>query len=465
MSLHDRPAAPPRWDHNQSQKAGDKPKAQQGKGPSNNNDGPPDLDQLWRDFNQRLNRLFGKRGGGDGGGYRPDARGVGVTASVVGAILLLIWLASGAFIVPEGQVGLVTTFGELSHKTGAGFNWRWPAPFQAHETVNVAQVQSVELGYRANVRNKQPNEALMLTADENIVDLQFSVQYKVKDPVAWVFNNREPVDTVRGAAETAVRELVGRSTMDALLFEGRDKLALEAQRMIQQMLERYKMGADVTGVTVQSLSAPEQLAAAFEETVKAQEDRARARSEAQTYADDVIPQAKGKAERMRQDAEGYRATAVNTAEGNAARFNQVVAEYAKAPGVTRDRMYIDTMQQIFSSTSKVMLDTKSATTINLPIDQMLTRSVANEAAMGSRSGPVMPPQVPQNQPGTITVTGSQAQAQQQMQPQAQQPQQQAQQQAPQQQTQAAPAQEARPAEPARKADPRSRDSSRERETR
>jgi membrane protease subunit HflK len=458
------PLNDPRWGHDPE--TGDKPKAQQGKGPSNNNDGPPDLDQLWRDFNQRLNRLFGKRGG-DGGGYRPDARGVGVTASVVGAILLLIWLASGAFIVPEGQVGLVTTFGELSHKTGAGFNWRWPAPFQAHETVNIGQVQSVELGYRANVRNKQPNEALMLTADENIVDLQFSVQYKVKDPVAWVFNNREPVDTVRGAAETAVRELVGRSTMDALLFEGRDKLALEAQRMIQQMLERYKMGADVTGVTVQSLSAPEQLAAAFEETVKAQEDRARARSEAQAYADDVIPQAKGRAENMRQDAEAYRATAVNTAEGNAARFNQVVAEYAKAPGVTRDRMYLDTMQQIFSSTSKVMLDTKAATTVNLPLDQMLTRSVANEAAMGSRSGVVMPQQAPQNQSGTITVNGAQPQPQVQQQPaQPQQPQQQTQQQqAQQQQAQAAPAQEARPAEPARKADPRSRDSSRERETR
>jgi membrane protease subunit HflK len=456
MSLHD-----PRWGHNP--KSDDKPKAQQGKGPSNNNDGPPDLDQLWRDFNQRLNRLFGKRGGGDGGGYRPDARGVGVTASVVGAILLLIWLASGAFIVPEGQVGLVTTFGELSHKTGAGFNWRWPAPFQAHETVNVGQVQSVELGYRGNVRNKQPNEALMLTADENIVDLQFSVQYRVKDPVAWVFNNREPVGTVRGAAETAVRELVGRSKMDTLLFEGRDKLAIEAQRMVQQMLERYKMGAEVTGVTVQSLSAPDQLAAAFEETVKAQEDRTRARSEAQAYADDVIPQAKGRAERMRQDAEAYRATAVNTAEGNAARFNQVVAEYAKAPGVTRDRMYLDTMQQIFSTTSKVMIDTKSASTINLPLDQMLTRSVANEAAMGSRSGPVMPPQVPQ---GGVTVSGAQPQpqVQQQQQPQTQQlPQQQAQ--PPQQQAQQ-PAQEARPLEPARKtADPRSRDASRERETR
>jgi membrane protease subunit HflK len=446
MSLHD-----PRWGHNP--KRGDEPKAQQGKGPGN--DGPPDLDQLWRDFNQRLNRLFGKRGDG-GGGYRPDARGVGVTATVVGAILLLIWLASGAFIVPEGQVGLVTTFGELSHKTGAGFNWRWPAPFQAHETVNVAQVQTVELGYRANVRNKQPNEALMLTADENIVDVQFSVQYKITDPVAWVFNNREQVETVRDAAETAVRELAGRSKMDTLLSEGRDKLAADAQGMIRKMLERYKLGADVTGVTVQSLSAPEQVAAAFEETVKAQEERARARGEAQAYADDIIPQAKGKAERMKQDAEAYRATAVNTAEGNAARFNQVVAEYAKAPGVTRDRMYLDTMQQIFSSTSKVMVDTRSNNTINLPIDQMLTRSVANEAAMGSRSGPVMPPQAPQAQQqgaqagqpqqGTVTVTGNQP--------------------APQQaQVQDARPAENRPPESVRKTDPRSRDSSRERETR
>jgi membrane protease subunit HflK len=443
MSLHD-----PRWGHNP--KSGDKPKAQQNKGPGN--DGPPDLDQLWRDFNQRLNRLFGKRGG-DGGGYRPDARGVGVTATVVGAILLLIWLASGAFIVPEGQVGLVTTFGELSHKTGAGFNWRWPAPFQAHETVNVTQVQTAEIGYRGNVRNKQSNEALMLTADENIVDVQFSVQYKVKDPVAWVFNNSDQVETVRDSAETAVRDLVGRSKMDALLSENRDRLAVDAQRMIQQMLERYKLGAEVAGVTIQSLSAPEQVAAAFEETVKAQEDRARARAEAQAYADDIIPQAKGKAATMLEDAQAYRATTENTAAGNAARFNQVVAEYAKAPAVTRDRMYIDTMQQIFSSTSKVMIDAKAAATINLPLDQMLTRSVANEAAIGSRSGPLMqaPPQQQQPQP---------QQQQQQAPAQVQTPPQQ------QQQPQAAPAQEVRPQlESVRKIDPRSRESSRERETR
>jgi membrane protease subunit HflK len=450
LSLND-----PRWGH----KPGDERKIQQGK--NQGNDGPPDLDQLWRDFNQRLNRLFGKRGG-DGGGYRPDARGVGVTATVVGAILVLIWLASGAFIVPEGQVGLVTTFGELSHKTGAGFNWRWPAPFQAHQTVNVSQVQTVEVGYRANVRNKQLNEALMLTADENLVDVQFSVQYKVTDPVAWVFNNSDQVETVRDAAETAVRELIGRRGMEAVLAENRDKLAGEARVMVEQMLERYKMGADVTGVTVQSLAAPEQVAAAFEETVKAQEDKARARSEAQAYADDIIPQAKGKAERMKQDAEAYRATTVNTAEGNVARFNQVVAEYAKAPAVTRDRMYIDTMQQIFSSTSKVMIDAKTSNQIYLPLDRMLNQSVANEQAMGSRSGPVVPaPQGAQGQPNQAP----QPQVQQQVQGQGQQQPQPQQQNQPQQQVQAAPATENHPLESVRKIDPRSRDSSRERETR
>jgi len=456
LSLND-----PRWGH--SPKPGDERKAQQGKGPGN--DGPPDLDQLWRDFNQRLNRLFGKRGG-DGGGYRPDARGVGVTASVVGAILVLIWLASGAFIVPEGQVGLVTTFGRLTHKTGAGFNWRWPAPFQAHETVNVAQVQTAEIGYRANVRNRQPNEALMLTADENIVDVQFSVQYKVTDPVAWVFNNRDQVETVRDAAETAMRELVGRAKMDALLAENRDKLAGEAQRTIQRMVDGYRLGAAVTGVTVQSLAAPEQVASAFEETVKAQEDRARARSEAQAYADDIIPQAKGKAARLIQDAEAYRATAVNTAEGNAARFNQVVAEYAKAPAVTRDRMYIDTMQQIFSSTSKVMVDAKTSNQIYLPLDRMLSQSVANEAAIGSRSGPVMPaPQAPQA--GAQPAQPQSAQPAPQGPPANGQPQNQSPNQAPNQsQSQAAPAQDARPqGETVRKIDPRSRESARDRETR
>ena len=404
LSLND-----PRWGH--------KPKSNEGRRPNNSdkndNDGPPDLDQLWRDFNQRLNRLFGGKRGGDGGKFRPDARGIGLTATVVGAIALLIWLASGAFIVQEGQVGIVTTFGKLSHVTGAGFNWHWPAPFQAHDIVNTAQVQTAEIGYRANVRNKQPNEALMLTGDENIVDVQFSVQYRIKDPVAWAFNNRAQVQTVRDAAETVVRELVGQNRMETVLYEGRDKLGAQAREAIQRMVDRYKMGVDIVGVTMQSVQPPDQVAAAFEDAGKAQEERARARSEAQAFADDIIPQAKGRAARLVQDAEGYRAQVVNQATGAAARFDKVVAEYAKAPAVTRDRIYIETMQQILSSTSKVMIDTKNGTNqLYLPLDRLLAQSTANEAARGAGSGPVMvppqnpaqPAQQPQAQPQSSTAT-------------------------------------------------------------
>ena len=391
LSLND-----PRWGHDPNTGR----KAQENKRPGNN-DGPPDLDQLWRDFNQRLNRIFNKRNEGGGGGpYRPDARGVGITAGVVGGIAALIWLASGAFVVPDGQVGVVTTFGQLSHTVSPGVSWRWPAPIQAVETVNTSQVQTAEIGYRANIRNKQPAEALMLTGDQNIVDVQFSVQYKIKQPVAWLFNNRDQVETVRDAAETVVRELVGQNKMDTLLSPNRDQVALEARNRIQQLGERYRLGAEIVGVTVQQIAPPDGVTAAFEDAARAQEDRNRARGEAQAYADDILPQAKARADRLRQDAEGYRAETESKATGIAARFDKVVAEYAKAPGVTRDRMYFDTMQQVFSSTSKVMIDAKTGTNqVVLPLDQMLSRSVANDAAIGSRSGPLMAPPQQNGQQG------------------------------------------------------------------
>jgi membrane protease subunit HflK len=387
LSLND-----PRWGKN----PGSDHKAQEGRRPG---EGPPDLDQMWRDFNARLNRLFGSRGnnGGDAGGpYRGEGRGAGITASVIGFIVLLIWLASGAFIVQEGQVGVVTTFGRLSHTTGAGFNWRWPAPIQAHETVNVSQVRTAEIGYRDNVRNKQGAESLMLTDDENIIDIQFAVQYTLKDPVAWVFNNRDQDATVHQVAETAIREVVGKSKMDFVLYEGREKVAVDVHTMMQKIVDRYKLGVLITNVTMQNVQPPEQVQSAFDDAVKAGQDRARARNEGEAYANQVIPQARGAAFRLLQDAEAYRSMVVENATGNAARFNQVVTEYAKAPGVTRDRMYIDTMQQIFSSTSKVMVDAKSGSNLlYLPLDKLIAQVAANDAALGSaRSGPV---QVPQQQ--------------------------------------------------------------------
>lgn len=385
LSLND-----PRWGHKPQ---GDH-KAQEGRRPG---EGPPDLDQMWRDFNARLNRLFGNRGnnGGDAGGpYRGEGRGAGITATVIGFIVALIWLASGAFIVQEGQVGVVTTFGRLSHTTGAGFNWRWPAPIQAHETVNVSQVRTAEIGYRDNVRNKQANESLMLTDDENIIDIQFAVQYTLKDPVAWVFNNREQDTTVHQVAETAIREVVGKSKMDFVLYEGREKVAVDVHNMMQSIVDRYALGVLITNVTMQNVQPPEQVQNAFDDAVKAGQDRARARNEGEAYANQVIPQARGAAFRLLQDAEAYRSMVVENATGNAARFNQVVVEYAKAPAVTRDRMYLDTMQQIFSSTSKVMVDAKSGSNLlYLPLDKLIAQVAANNAAVGSaHSGPVAAPQ-------------------------------------------------------------------------
>jgi membrane protease subunit HflK len=383
-------------DHRWGKKPEGDNKAQESKKPG---EGPPDLDQMWRDFNQRLNRLFGQKnpGGGDsGGGYRPDMRGAGITVGVVAVIVVFIWLASGAFIVQEGQAGVVTTFGRLSHTTGAGFNWRWPYPFQAHETVNVSQVRTAEIGYRGSVRSKNPKEALMLTDDENIIDIQFAVQYKLKDPVQWLFNNRDQDDTVRQVAETAIREVVGRSKMDFVLYEGREKVANDVHMLMQQIVDRYALGAQVTNVTMQGVQPPEQVQGAFDDAVKAGQDRARARNEGEAYANDVIPRARGSAFRLIQDAEAYRSMVTENATGNAARFSQVVAEYQKAPAVTRDRMYLDTMQQIFTSASKVMVDAKSGSNLlYLPLDKLIAQTASNDAAIGAKSGPVqMTPPVP-----------------------------------------------------------------------
>jgi len=377
LSLND-----PRWGHKPEHDA----KAQEGRRPG---EGPPDLDQMWRDFNARLNRLFGPRnnGGNDGappGGPRPDSRGAGVIAGAAAVVILLIWLASGAFIVQEGQVAVVTTFGKNPQKTAAGFNWRWPAPIQSHEIVNVSTVRTAEVGYRNNVRNKQPREALMLTDDENIVDIQFAVQYTLKDPVAWAFNNSEPEETVHQVAETAIREVVGKSKMDSVLYEGREKVAIDVHGMMQKIVDSYGLGVLITNVTMQGVQPPEQVQGAFNDAVAAGQDSAKARNEGEAYANNVIPAARGRAFRLMQDAEAYRSQVVENATGNAARFTSVVTEYQKAPAVTRDRMYIDTMQQIFSSTSKVMMDAKSGNNmVYLPLDKLLAQAAASDARIGT----------------------------------------------------------------------------------
>jgi membrane protease subunit HflK len=339
------------------------------------NQGPPDLDELWRSFNRRLNELFGRaRGGGNGsGGPRPpSAAQLGGGAGLIALIVLAIWLASGFYIVVEGQRGVVLTFGRFANETGPGLRWRAPWPFQSHEIVNLSQVRTLEVGYRNTIKTKMLKESLMLTDDENIVDLQFAVQYVVPEARDYLFNVRRPDETAMQIAETAMREVIGKGRMDAILYESQDAIASRARELMQQIHNRYKTGIEVSTVTVQNAQPPEQVQAAFDDAVKAGQDRERQKNEGQAYANDVIPRASGAASRLQQEAEGYKQRVIANAEGEASRFRQVLAEYVKAPAVTRERLYIETIQQILNSTSKIMLDYKGGgNLLYLPLDKLL----------------------------------------------------------------------------------------------
>jgi membrane protease subunit HflK len=340
------------------------------------NQGPPDLDELWRNFNKKLDGLFGRRrgdgGDGEGGPPTPGARNFGGGAGLLIGLVFLVWLMSGTYIVNEGQRGVVLRFGKFSETTTAGLRWHLPYPIESREIVNVAQVRTVEVGYRNNVKSKVLKESLMLTDDENIIDVQFAVQYILKSPNDYLFNSRAPDDSVLQAAETSIREVVGKSSMDFVLYEGRAEVAARAQKVMQEILDRYGTGINISKVTMQNAQPPEQVQAAFDDAVKASQDRERQKNEGQAYANDVIPKARGMAARLVQEAEGYRQRVIEQSEGDAARFRQVVAEYNKAPQVTRDRLYIDAMQQIMSNSSKVLIDQKGGNNLlYLPLDKLM----------------------------------------------------------------------------------------------
>lgn len=365
-------------------------------------DGPPDLDELWRDFNRRLNALFGRRGGGRGGGggmgsLRPDAKGAGLGVLAILAAALVIWMGSGFYIVQEGQVGVVTTFGRYDGTTPPGFRWRMPWPIQSHEVVDVLSVRTLEIGARG--RGDRLKEALMLTDDENIVDMHFTVQYRIKEGESgardFVFNHRfaggNAAETVTQVAESAMREVVGRRLMDAVLFESRQEIADSTRQRMQAMLDRYGTGILVLEVAIQNAQPPEQVQAAFDDAVKAGQDRERLINEGQAYANDVVPKARGAASRLLQEAEGYRTRVVETAQGDAARFRQILAEYNKAPAVTRDRMYLDTMQQIFTNATKVMVDARGGNNVLfLPFDKLMQQVIGEGGGSGARVVPAPP---------------------------------------------------------------------------
>jgi len=368
---------------------------------NNRNDGPPDLDELWRDFNRKLSGLFGGKGGGggrpgrpEGGGsnFQPDMKSAGIGAGLIAGVAALIWLGSGFYIVQEGQQAVVTTFGKYSQTKDAGFQWRMPYPIQAHETVAVSQLQSVEVGRTGVVAATGLRDSSMLTQDENIIDIRFTVQYRRTDARAYLFENNRPDEAVIMAAETAVREIVGRSRVDLVLYEGRDAIAADLVRSIQAQLDRLKAGITIANVNLQSVQVPEQVQAAFNDAVKATADRDRFKNEGQAYASDVIPRARGTAARLLEEAEGYRSRVVAQAEGDAQRFRSVLAEYQRAPGVTRDRLYLETMQQVYSNVSKVMVDSRSGSNLlYLPLDRLLQQAGAPVAAPAPQGSVATPP--------------------------------------------------------------------------
>ncbi|MEM5426892.1 FtsH protease activity modulator HflK [Cupriavidus oxalaticus] len=403
----------PRWGRNgddDDKKDGRDDNRQQNQRPQQDG-GPPDLDELWRDFNRRLNGLLGRKENGGGGnqgfgGPRTPGKGSGVGAGVIVAAVVGIWLASGFFMVQEGQTAVILQFGKFKYSAGPGINWRMPWPVQSAEVVNLSAVRSVEVGRSTSIKDSNLKDSSMLTQDENIIDVRFTVQYVIQDATEFLFFNKTDrggdEELVTQAAETSVREIVGRNKMDSVLYENREQIAQGLAKSIQAILTAYKTGIRVLSVNVQSVQPPEQVQAAFDDVNKASQDRERAISEGQAYANDIIPRAKGTAARLKEESEAYRSRVVAQAEGDASRFRSVQTEYAKAPQVTRDRIYLETMQQIYSNSTKVLVDARQGNNLlYLPLDKLMAQGQGDgRAAAPGQPGAGTPAPVPETSPDT-----------------------------------------------------------------
>ncbi len=344
---------------------------------------PPDLDELWRDLNRKLGGLFGGKNGSGGrgpgngggtGGFQPDMKSTGIGVGLIAGIVFVIWMGTGFFIVQEGQQAVITQFGKYKSTVGAGFNWRLPYPIERHELVFVTQIRSADVGRDNIIKSTGLRESAMLTEDENIVEIKFAVQYRLNDARAWLFESKNPSDAVVQAAETAVREVVGKMRMDTALAEERDQIAPRVRMLMQTILDRYKVGVEVVGINLQQggVRPPEQVQASFDDVLKAGQERERAKNEAQAYANDVIPRAVGSASRLNEEAAAYKARIVAQAQGDAQRFSSILTEYQKAPQVTRDRMYLETMQQIYGNVTKVLIESRQGSNLlYVPLDKIM----------------------------------------------------------------------------------------------
>ncbi|TDY45080.1 protease FtsH subunit HflK [Paraburkholderia rhizosphaerae] len=428
MSLND-----PRWGRGDGnggngdrQRSNDSKRPQNGKG----GDGPPDLDEMWREFNRRLSRFFGRKGGG-GGDRRPDnGRSARIGVGIVIGVLIAIYLGSGVYVVQEGQAGVVLQFGKYRGTVEQGVHWRLPYPFESHEIVNIGQVHSVEIGRSNVVRQANVKDASMLTHDADIVDVRFAVQFQIRKPVDYLFRSVDPEQTVAQAAQAAIRQIVGSRSTNDVLYKDREAIRQQLTDAIQHSLDQLKTGLAVTGVTIQGAQVPEQVQPAYEDEAKARQDRERAKRDAQAYANDLLPRAQAQAANLIDEAKAYSDRVVAQAQGDAERFKQVYAQYSKAPEVIRERMYLDTMQYIYSNTTKVFVDSKASNNVlYLPLDKLIAdnRARADAAAAAANAATAGAPgavgasapqaasapgaqTVPQGLPGTVIVTPPNAQS-------------------------------------------------------
>lgn len=371
-------------------------------------DGPPDLDEVLKDLGRKIDNIFKRKprivvdnngGGANNNGNKQNINGGDIPLLPILLIVFLIWLLTGFYIVDQGSRGVVLRFGEHINITQPGPRWHLPYPIETVEIVNQEQVRTIEVGYRSSndlgANSQDLRESLMLTGDENIVDLQFAVQYNLKSVEDFIFNNRAAESSVRAGAETAIREVVGKSEMDFVLYEGREEIAIRTKELIQQILDRYSTGINVTSVTMQNAQPPEQVQAAFDDAVKAKQDLERQKNEGQAYANDVVPKARGTAARLLAEANGYKVSIENEALGNSSRFEQIMKEYERAPEVTKNRLFLEAQEEILSNVTKVIIDQKSGSNslIYLPLDQIMknnNRSSVNSVLNSSPNNIELP---------------------------------------------------------------------------
>ena len=343
-------------------------------GQNSGNQGPPDLDDVFRNLTKKFGGIFGS-GGGAASGSSGSGKPVLLFALIAALVLWGIYDKFGFYIVQQAERGVELRFGEFQEMTEAGLNWHLPFPIETVEIVNVDEVREVS------------NKTSMLTQDENIVEVSLEAQYKIRDAEEYIFNVRDPDKTVKDAMESSVREIVGKSTIDSVMFEGREQISSVTRELLQGILDSYKSGIFIQKVNIEKSIPPDAVKEAFEDAIKSREDYDRYIKEAEAYANSILPQARGEAARFLQEADAYRDRAIANSEGEAKRFLKLLAEYKKAPAVTRERLYLEAVESVYSNSNKVLMDVEGGNNLlYLPLDQIVKqRSMTNNQSTTNES--------------------------------------------------------------------------------